>query len=70
MTIVEEFSVGDGDTLDIHHVFDNFTIVDCSLLEDRHQESIEVSKGKGITHFISRLPDKLPPVTRAGLRNA
>lgn len=61
MPIVKTFSVGDGDTFYIRHGSDNFTIIDCNLVEDRREEIvdeiIEMSKEKGITRFISSHPD-------------
>ena len=61
MPIVKTFSVGDGDTFYIRHDSDNFTIIDCNLLDDRREETvdeiIEMSKGKEISRFISTHPD-------------
>ena len=61
MPIVKTFSVGDGDTFYIQHGSDNFSIIDCNLGEDRREEIvdeiIEMSKGKGISRFISTHPD-------------
>lgn len=61
MPIVKTFSVGDGDTFYISHGTDNFTIIDCNLVEDRREEIvdeiIEISKKKRITRFISTHPD-------------
>ncbi len=61
MAIVKTFSVGDGDTFYIQHGSDNFTIIDCNLDEERQEEIvdeiIEMSKGKGISRFISTHPD-------------
>ncbi len=61
MPIVKTFSVGDGDTFYIRHGTDNFTIIDCNLVEDRREEIvdeiIEMSKGKDISRFISTHPD-------------
>ena len=62
MTLVKSFSVGNGDMFYIRHGSDNFSIIDCSLPDDRIVEildEIEVAKkGKGITRFISTHPDQ------------
>lgn len=63
MSIVKSFSVGNGDMFYINHNTDNFTTIDCCY--DRalnrlriFNEIAEVSKGKGITRFISTHPDE------------
>ena len=62
MSLVKSFSVGDGDMFYIQHVSDNFSIIDCSLLDDREVEILDeigvAKKGKGITRFISTHPDQ------------
>ncbi len=62
MSPVKSFSVGNGDMFYINHGSDNFSIIDCSLPDDRVVEildEIEVAKkGKGITRFISTHPDQ------------
>ena len=62
MTLVKSFSVGNGDMFYIRHGSDNFSIIDCSLPDDRIVEildDIEVAReGKGITRFISTHPDQ------------
>ena len=62
MTLVKSFSVGNGDMFYVQHGSDNFSIIDCSLPDDRAVEilnEIEVAKkGKGITRFISTHPDQ------------
>ena len=61
MAIIKTFSVGDGDTFYIRHGSDNFTIIDCNLVEERRKEIVDeiigMSNGKGITRFISTHPD-------------
>lgn len=61
MSIVKSISVGHGDMFYIKHNTDNFTIIDCNLLEDSKivivNELIKESKGKGIRRFISSSPD-------------
>lgn len=62
MAIVKSFSVGNGDMFYIRHNSDNFTIIDCNLnadtAEDRIQELVQASQGKGIKRFISTHPDQ------------
>lgn len=61
MTIIKSFSVEKGDMFYIKHGSDNFTIIDCHLIEDRKKEIIkeikEELKDKTITRFISTHPD-------------
>ena len=61
MSIIKTYSVGNGDTFYIYHESDNFTIIDCNLVEDRRKEIIneiiDKSKDKKITRFISTHPD-------------
>ena len=62
MSLVKSFSVGNGDMFYIQHASDNFSIIDCSLLDDREVEILDeigvAKKGKGITRFISTHPDQ------------
>ena len=62
MTIIKSFSVGEGDMFYIKHSSDNFTIIDCNILEGDPNEIIneikEKSKNKGILRFISTHPDE------------
>jgi beta-lactamase superfamily II metal-dependent hydrolase len=60
MSTVKSFATGLGDTYYIEHNSDNFTIIDCRILEDRDdiiEEIRERSATKGITRFISTHPD-------------
>lgn len=61
MSIVKSFSVGHGDMFYIKHNSDNFTIIDCNLLEEFRDTIVnelkKESKGIGITRFISTSPD-------------
>ena len=60
MTIVKSFATGLGDTYYIRHSSDNFSIIDCRILEDRDdiiEEIRDESADKGITRFISTHPD-------------
>lgn len=61
MSIIKSISVGHGDMFYIKHNSDNFTIIDCNLLEDNKiaivNELIKESKNKSITRFISTSPD-------------
>ena len=60
MSTVKSFATGLGDTYYIEHNSDNFTIIDCRILEDRDdiiEEIQERSAAKGITRFISTHPD-------------
>lgn len=62
MAIVKSLSVGNGDMFYIQHNSDNFTILDCNLnadsAEDRIEELVQASQGKGIARFISTHPDQ------------
>jgi beta-lactamase superfamily II metal-dependent hydrolase len=62
MAIVKSYSVGNGDMFAIRHNSDNFTLIDCCLCagtSDEHLADIkELSKGKGISRFISTHPDQ------------
>ena len=62
MSLVKSFSVGDGDMFYIQHGTDNFSIIDCSLPDDREDEILDeiaaAQEGKGITRFISTHPDQ------------
>jgi len=61
MSIVKSISVGNGDMFYIKHNSDNFTIIDCNLLEDFKivvvNELIKESQGKGIVRFMFTSPD-------------
>lgn len=61
MSIIKSFSVGNGDMFYIQHSTDNFTIIDCNLLQDEKEriikELIKQANGKGIKRFISTSPD-------------
>lgn len=62
MAIIKSYSVGNGDMFAIRHNSDNFTQIDCCLCADTSDELItdlkELSKGKGISRFISTHPDQ------------
>lgn len=62
MSLVKSFSVGNGDMYYIKHASDSFSIIDCSLPDDRVVEilgEIEVARnGKLVTRFISTHPDQ------------
>lgn len=62
MTIIKSFYVGNGDTCYIDHGSDNFTIIDCHLIEEYKEKILkeikEIKKGKGIFRFISTHPDE------------
>lgn len=61
MSIIKSFSVGNGDMFYIKHGSDNFSIIDCCLIDDNKEdivnEIIAESKDKGIKRFISTHPD-------------
>jgi hypothetical protein len=40
MSIVKSLSVGNGDTFYIRHDSDNFTIIDCCLIEENREEIV------------------------------
>lgn len=62
MSTVKSFSVGNGDMFYIGHNSDNFTIIDCCLSDENHEEILDEleseSYGKGVTRFISTHPDQ------------
>ena len=62
MTLVKSFSVGNGDMFYIRHRSDNFSVIDCSLPDDRKDEILDEitdqSAGKEICRFISTHPDQ------------
>lgn len=62
MSIVKSFAVGNGDMFYIQHNTDNFTIIDCNFNTETASERIDelkrLSRGKGITRFISTHPDQ------------
>jgi beta-lactamase superfamily II metal-dependent hydrolase len=62
MTLIKSYSVGNGDMFYIRHETDNFTIIDCSIPEDRRggilADLTTASKGKYCTRFISTHPDQ------------
>lgn len=62
MSIVKSYGIGNGDMYYIRHNSDNFTIIDCSLPEDRIGSILAdlatQSKDKSITRFISTHPDQ------------
>lgn len=61
-SVIKSFSVGNGDTYYIKHGSDNFSIIDCNLVDDRKEEIVDElereSGGKAITRFISTHPDE------------
>lgn len=62
MSIIKSFSVKNGDMFYIKHGSDNFSIIDCNLIEERKEdiinEIIDVWNKKYVTRFISTHPDK------------
>ena len=62
MVKIKSFDVGSGDTFYIRHGSDNFTVIDCNLLDDRREEIVKEiiseSADKGIRRFISTHPDE------------
>lgn len=61
MSIIKTLSVGNGDMFYIKHGSDNFTIIDCNIIDDLQKQVVEEiineKKGKTITRFISTHPD-------------
>lgn len=61
MSIIKSFSVGNGDMFYIKHDTDNFTIIDCNLIEEIKDDILkELDKqrnGKTIQRFITTHPD-------------
>lgn len=62
MSLVKSFAIGNGDMYYIRHGTDSFTMIDCSLPEDREgsilAELKAQSRDKGVTRFISTHPDQ------------
>lgn len=62
MVKIKSYDVGSGDTFYIHHSSDNFTVIDCNLIDDRREEIVDdiirESSNKSIRRFISTHPDK------------
>jgi beta-lactamase superfamily II metal-dependent hydrolase len=62
MSVIKSFAIGNGDMYYIRHNSDNFTIIDCSLPDDRMgsilAELTTQSRDKGIVRFISTHPDQ------------
>lgn len=62
MSIVKSFAIGWGDMYYIRHNSDNFTIIDCSMPDDRYGSILAdikaQSKDKNIKRFISSHPDQ------------
>lgn len=61
MSIIKSFSVGNGDMFYIKHNSDNFTIIDCNLIEEVKDDILEEldkqRDGKIIERFITTHPD-------------
>ncbi|WP_165056803.1 MULTISPECIES: hypothetical protein [unclassified Adlercreutzia] len=62
MSVIKSYDVGNGDMFCILHNSDNFTTIDCNLVDDRVDELIDevrhLSRSKTITRFISTHPDE------------
>ena len=62
MSIIKSFSVNNGDMFYICHDSDNFTLIDCNLIDERRKEIINeiksISSCKVIKRFISTHPDE------------
>jgi glyoxylase-like metal-dependent hydrolase (beta-lactamase superfamily II) len=62
VSIVKSYAIGNGDMYYIRHGSDNFSIIDCSLPDDREgailAELAAQSRDKGIVRFISTHPDQ------------
>lgn len=62
MSIIKSFSSGAGDTFYINHDSDNFTMIDCNLLDDNKEKIMDEicnkCSNKRITRFISTHPDE------------
>lgn len=59
---IKSFDVDSGDMFYIRHASDNFTVIDCNLIDNRRDEIIDEiideSYDKGIRRFISTHPDE------------
>jgi beta-lactamase superfamily II metal-dependent hydrolase len=62
MSLVKSLSVADGDMFYIQHGSDNYSIIDCNIIDEREDEIIkeikEASKEKNVIRFISTHPDE------------
>ena len=56
MSVIKSFSVGNGDMFYIKHNSDNFTIIDCNLIDDVKEDILDEIDAqrdtKGIERFI------------------
>ena len=61
MSVIKSFSVGNGDMFYIKHDTDNFTIIDCNLIDDVKDDILDEidnqRKGKVVQRFITTHPD-------------
>lgn len=61
MSVIKSVSVGNGDMFYIKHDTDNFTIIDCNLIDDVKDDILDEidnqRKGKVIQRFITTHPD-------------
>ena len=61
MSVIKSFSVGNGDMFYIKHNSDNFTIIDCNLIDDVKEDILDEIDAqrdtKGIERFITTHPD-------------
>ena len=61
MSVIKSFSIGNGDMFYIKHDTDNFTIIDCNLIEevkDNILEELDTQRDeKTIQRFITTHPD-------------
>lgn len=62
MTMIKSLSVDNGDMYYIRHSSDNFSIIDCNIVDERKEEILDELKresdGKQIIRFISTHPDE------------
>ena len=62
MSVIKSFSVKNGDMFYIKHDSDNFSIIDCNLVEEKKEdiitEIIDEGNEKYVIRFISTHPDK------------
>lgn len=62
MSEIKSLSVGNGDMFYINHNTDNFSIIDCNIIDERKSEILyevkRLASAKGVIRFISTHPDQ------------
>lgn len=57
MSVIKSFSVGNGDMFYIKHDTDNFTIIDCNLIDDVKDDILdEIEREKEFNVLLQHIP--------------